>query len=288
MSATVIGVGRIANPHESAMQSPGTNDDSATDAAWSARLQYWRRKLRRLRLEAEPLETQLARYRRVTWALTAIPLAIALMFVALFSAFRRPDVGIVLALILLAPVVVVAWIDDGLLRRRAAALHPGARRASSAHGLDGDEPRAGSPGLALGSPGEGRRDLGLGELVVLIEARGRLGPFVGFADAGLQLGLQPLAGGVEPTLDRPDRRIEAVGDLDQRLALDVEGDQDLAVDGLDPRQRLPEVLGAFAGDQPVERVVVRLARPAPSRTLVSTLAGATCRVMRLIAIRTAT
>ena len=125
------------------------------------------------------------------------------------------------------------------------------------------------------------------EFVVLIEARGRLGPFVGFADAGLQLGLQPLAGGVEPTLDRPDRRIEAVGDLDQRLALDVEGDQDLAVDGLDPCQCLPEVLGALAGDQLVERVVVRLAR-APSRTLVSTLAGATCRVMRLIAIRTAT
>ncbi len=102
------------------MQRSGANLDAVTDAAWSARLQYWRRKLRRLRLEAEPLETQLARYRRVTWALTAIPLALALMFVALFSAFRRPDVGIVLALILLAPVVVVAWIDDGLLRRRAS------------------------------------------------------------------------------------------------------------------------------------------------------------------------
>jgi integral membrane sensor domain MASE1 len=101
------------------MQPSVTSDDAAAEAAWSARLQYWRRKLRRLRLEAEPLETQLARYRRVTWALTALPLAIALMFVALFSAFRRPDVGIVLAMILLAPVVAVAWIDDGLLRRRA-------------------------------------------------------------------------------------------------------------------------------------------------------------------------
>ena len=103
------------------MQSSGTNHDTVTDPAWSARLQYWRRKLRRLRLEAEPLEVQLARYRRVTWALTAIPLAIALMFVALFSAFRRPDVGILLALILFAPVVVVAWINDGLLHRRAAS-----------------------------------------------------------------------------------------------------------------------------------------------------------------------
>src|SRR4051812_4678912 len=83
--------------------------------------------------------------------------------------------------------------------------------------LDRDEPRAMAPGLALGpSPGEGRRDLHLGQLVVLIEGRGRLGPFVGFADAGLQLRLQPLAGGVKPTLDRPDRRIQAIRDLDQR------------------------------------------------------------------------
>jgi len=102
------------------MQAQGTKEDSVTDAEWSARLKYWRRKLRRLRLDAEPLGTQLAKYRRVTWALTAIPLVIALMFVTLFSAFGRPDVGIVLALILLAPVVAVAWIDDRLLRRRAA------------------------------------------------------------------------------------------------------------------------------------------------------------------------
>jgi integral membrane sensor domain MASE1 len=102
------------------MQPSAANVDAVADPEWSARLQYWRRKLRRLRLEAEPLEVQLARYRRVTWALTAIPLAIALMFVALFSAFRRPDVGIVLALILFAPVIAVAWVDDGVLRRRAA------------------------------------------------------------------------------------------------------------------------------------------------------------------------
>ncbi len=106
-------------PYERTMQRSTAKHDTDTDAAWAARLRHWRRKLRRLRLEAEPLETQLARYRRVTWALTAIPVIIALMFVALFSAFRRPDVGIVLALILLAPVVAVAWIDDGLLRRRA-------------------------------------------------------------------------------------------------------------------------------------------------------------------------
>jgi hypothetical protein len=89
------------------------------DEAWQARQRYWRHKLGRLRLGAEPLEDQLARYRRVTWMLTAVPLGIGLMFVALFTAFGRPDVGLVLASILLMPIVLIAWLDDGLLRSRA-------------------------------------------------------------------------------------------------------------------------------------------------------------------------
>ena len=89
------------------------------DEAWQARQRYWRRKLGRLRLGVEPLEEQLARYRRVTWMLTAVPMGIGLMFVGLFAAFERPDVGLLLAAVLLLPVVVVAWFDYGLLRHRA-------------------------------------------------------------------------------------------------------------------------------------------------------------------------
>src|SRR5690349_7938776 len=90
------------------------------DASWADRQRLWQRKLGRLRLGAEPLEDQLARYRRVTWALTAIPAALALMFVALFAAFGRPLYGAALAAVLLGPVVGLAWLEDRALHRRAS------------------------------------------------------------------------------------------------------------------------------------------------------------------------
>ena len=89
------------------------------DIPWPIRQRYWRRKLGRLRLDAEPIDEQLARYRRVTMMLTAIPSALAVFIIALFAAFRRPDVGLVLAVVLFVPVVVIAWIDFKLLERRA-------------------------------------------------------------------------------------------------------------------------------------------------------------------------
>jgi hypothetical protein len=102
------------------MDSTTPPNDPAADEAWQARQRYWQRKLRRLRLGAEPLDVQLARYRRVTWMLTAVPLAIGLMFVALFTAFQRLDIGLIVAGVLLLPVVVLAWLEYGLLARRAA------------------------------------------------------------------------------------------------------------------------------------------------------------------------
>jgi hypothetical protein len=90
------------------------------DADWAEREQFWRRKLGRIKLGVEPVEEQLAKYRRVTWMLTAVPLGFALMFLGIFAAFRRPDVGLILVGILLLPVVLVAWVDFALLRGRAA------------------------------------------------------------------------------------------------------------------------------------------------------------------------
>lgn len=87
---------------------------------WSARERYWRKKLGRLRLGAEPLADQLARYRRVTWMLTAVPAGIGIMIVGLFTAFGRPDVGAILAVVLFLPVVSIAWIDFWMLSRRAS------------------------------------------------------------------------------------------------------------------------------------------------------------------------
>jgi hypothetical protein len=71
------------------------------------------------RPRVEPLSEQLVRYRRVTWALTAVPSLLGLMFLTLFSVFGRPDIGLVFVAIVLLPIVVGAWIDDALLARRA-------------------------------------------------------------------------------------------------------------------------------------------------------------------------
>jgi hypothetical protein len=89
------------------------------DSRWRSRESRWRRKLGRLRLGVEPLEEQLARYRRVTWALTAVPSVLALMFLTLFGVFGRPDIGLIFDAIILLPIIVVAWLDYALLASRA-------------------------------------------------------------------------------------------------------------------------------------------------------------------------
>lgn len=92
----------------------------ADDPRWQARLRYWRRRLGRVRLGVEPVADQLARYRRVTWMLTALALSLSTFFLALFTAFGRPDVGAVLAAILFGPLILFAWADDALLRRKVS------------------------------------------------------------------------------------------------------------------------------------------------------------------------
>jgi purine-cytosine permease-like protein len=76
-------------------------------------------RLGRLRLGVEPLAVQVERYRRVTWVLTAIPLALAAFILTLFTVFGRPGIGLIVVLVLFAPVIAIAWIDFLLLKRRA-------------------------------------------------------------------------------------------------------------------------------------------------------------------------
>ncbi len=99
------------------MQKPVSRED--LEAEWAKREAMWRRKLGRIRLGVEPIEDQLVRYRRVTWVLTGIPLALSGFFVTLFAVFGRPGVGAVLAAVLLAPIALGAWIDHALLVSRA-------------------------------------------------------------------------------------------------------------------------------------------------------------------------
>ena len=91
------------------------------EAQWRLREGQWRYKLGRLRLGVEPLGEQLVRYRRVTWALTVVPSLLALMFFTLFGIFGRPDIGLVFVAIVLAPIVLGAWIDYALIGQTGAA-----------------------------------------------------------------------------------------------------------------------------------------------------------------------
>lgn len=88
---------------------------------WRIREEAWARKLGRLRLGAEPLAEQLVRYRGVTWALTFIPSVLAGFFLALFSAFGRPDIGLIVVALLFLPIIAGAWLGDLRLNRRARA-----------------------------------------------------------------------------------------------------------------------------------------------------------------------
>ena len=112
------------------MEANVTTPDPAADleATWRAREDRWRRKLGRLRLGVEPIEEQLARYRRVTWALTAVPAALALFFFTLFAIFGYPIVGLVVDALLFLPIVLGAWVDYGLMAYRAHRYRAEAER----------------------------------------------------------------------------------------------------------------------------------------------------------------
>jgi len=89
------------------------------DERWRGRRAQWGRKLGRLRLGVEPLGTQLDRHRRVSWAISAVAGGMATFFIALFSAFGRPDVGLIVAALFPAPIIAASWIGYLRLARRA-------------------------------------------------------------------------------------------------------------------------------------------------------------------------
>ena len=81
---------------------------------------YWRRKLGRLRLGAEPIEDQLARQRRALTTMTLISIGIGLMILGIFASFERPDIGAIVAGLIVVPVIASAWIGYARLHRRAS------------------------------------------------------------------------------------------------------------------------------------------------------------------------
>jgi multisubunit Na+/H+ antiporter MnhB subunit len=103
------------------MNADASKDLAELETRWRVRERDWARKLGRLRLGVEPLEEQLERYRRTTWALAIVPGVIALMFLTLFTVFGRPDIGLIVVLILFVPMILCAWLGYTRLKRPAAA-----------------------------------------------------------------------------------------------------------------------------------------------------------------------
>ena len=116
-----------------------SSEREATEGRWQEREREWARRLGRLRLGVEPLEEQLARYRRVTWGLTIVAGTIGLMFLTLFSVFGRPDIGLGVAGLVFLPISLVSWLDYLRLERRAAAYR--AERAQ----MEAERERLGLP-----------------------------------------------------------------------------------------------------------------------------------------------
>ncbi len=82
-----------------------------------ARQQHWQRKLGKLKLGAEPLQTQLDRQKRATQGLTIVSGTIGLIFFALFSAFRAPFTGAIVGGLLVLPIISLAWLRFAILRK---------------------------------------------------------------------------------------------------------------------------------------------------------------------------
>src|ERR1700738_2537228 len=92
-----------------------------TDQDWADRELYWQSKLRRLRFGVEPLPVQVEKYRKVTIVLTAVSACMAMMFLALFSAFRRPEIGLIIDVAFFVPIIGLAWLDFATLAARVGA-----------------------------------------------------------------------------------------------------------------------------------------------------------------------
>src|SRR4051794_37376753 len=97
-----------------------TLDPRDAAAIWPEREREWRKALGRLRIGVEPIGDQVEKIYRVTWVMTGISLGIAAMFIALFTAFRHPGIGLVVAGVLLGPIILFSWIGFLRLKGRAA------------------------------------------------------------------------------------------------------------------------------------------------------------------------
>ena len=85
---------------------------------WPERERLWFRELGRIRSDQGPVSEQLQKLRLVTWVITAVTGWIAFMIVVLFTAFKSPGTGLIVAGVIFGPIIVSAWIGFRRLEGR--------------------------------------------------------------------------------------------------------------------------------------------------------------------------
>lgn len=82
----------------------------------------WRVRLARLSPYTIDIEEQLEQLRRLTIVLTIVPGFMASIILVLFTIFGRPDIGLLVILIIFGPIIGIAWRDYLRIKKEAHAF----------------------------------------------------------------------------------------------------------------------------------------------------------------------
>ena len=91
---------------------------SASPEVWPK----WRVRLARLSPYTIDIEEQLVQLRKLTIVLTIVPGFMATLILVLFTIFGRPDIGLVVILIIFGPIIGIAWRDYLRIKEEARAF----------------------------------------------------------------------------------------------------------------------------------------------------------------------
>jgi hypothetical protein len=94
-------------------------DPTDASANWPDRQREWRKALGRIKIGVEPIPEQVERLRLVSLVMTVVSGGIGAIFIALFTAFRHPWIGLTVAGVIVGPVIASSWIGFARLKARA-------------------------------------------------------------------------------------------------------------------------------------------------------------------------
>jgi hypothetical protein len=99
----------------------GQSAPGPAESTWQLQEREWAKRLGRLRLGVEPIEEQLNLHRKTTLMLMLVQAGIAAIFLALFTAFGRPGIGLWIVGVLFTPMILGAWLGYRRMERAGRA-----------------------------------------------------------------------------------------------------------------------------------------------------------------------